>query len=75
MKSELELYKKLGVAPPRTHPTRRMTDRFTEMNIAVFEEALCGKCSKDLRVAKNVTYPERTIYCQTCYLAYMEARS
>ena len=74
LKPELELYQKLGVAPPRRHPTGRIQDLYREMNRPVFFDTTCAKCSKSLRVSDNRAYPKRTIYCQPCYLRYLEER-
>ena len=73
-KTELELYARLGVAPPRKHPTRRLTDHYHEMSMAVFEDGHCEKCNQQIRVAKNMTYPNRKLYCKSCYLAFIETR-
>ena len=75
LKPELKLHEKLGVAPPRMHPTRRINELYAEMNYAVFEDIPCVKCAKPIRVAKNRHYPDRLIYCKECYLCYLEAQS
>ena len=74
LKPELELYKRLGIAPPRKHPTRRIRELYAEMNIAVFETTACANCHKTIQVAKNTNYLERKIYCKSCYYAYLETR-
>ena len=73
-KAELDLYNKLGIAPPRKHPTRRLIERYQEMNIAVFENAQCEKCHQPIHVAKNMNYPDRKFYCRSCYLEFIESR-
>ncbi len=74
LKPELDLYQKLGVAPSRKHPTRRIRELYAEMNIAVFENAHCEKCHQVIRVAKNMTYPNRRLYCRSCYRALIDSR-
>ncbi len=69
---EIKLLNDLGVAPSRRHPTARIHDLYNEMNYAVYEEATCKKCAKDIRVAKNRKYTDRIIYCRPCYLEYLE---
>ncbi len=69
---ELEIYRKIGIAAPRSHATRRMVGLYQELNTAVFEDDSCAKCTKTIRVAKNKNYPNRTIYCKSCYLQYLE---
>ncbi len=74
LKPELELYQKLGVAPLRRHPTGCIHDLYREMNRPIFHETTCAKCGKGIRVADNQAYPKRIIYCQLCYLRYLEER-
>ncbi|MDA1038388.1 MAG: hypothetical protein O2877_01725 [bacterium] len=74
LKPELALYTKLKIAPPRSHPTRRIYELYDEMNKAVYKEDTCKKCSKNLTVALNKKYTERNIYCMTCYLEFLEQR-
>ena len=74
LKPELAFYRRKRLAPPTTHMTTRMKDLLQEENLAVFENHACGKCAKQMRVAKNVKYPNRTIYCTACYLAHLETR-
>lgn len=69
---ELEIYKQLKIAPPRKHPTRRITDLYREMNMPIFFETECQKCQKIISTAKNQAYPNRKIYCHDCYLKYLE---
>lgn len=72
MKPELDFYRRKKIAPPHRHFVYRMMDLLQEDNLAVFEDWVCAKCSKEMRVAKNATYPHRTIYCESCFLAYLE---
>jgi hypothetical protein len=72
LKLELAFYQKMKIAPPRQHPTRRIQELYAEMNMAVFEKGVCKNCQKEIIVAKNKNYPDRTIFCCNCYLEYLE---
>ncbi|MBI4598773.1 hypothetical protein HY734_01085 [Candidatus Uhrbacteria bacterium] len=72
LKPELELYAKLGIAPPRSHPTSRLISLYREMNTPVLEDASCASCGTSMQVSKNLAYPERKMYCKSCYLEYLE---
>ncbi|MFH1253501.1 MAG: hypothetical protein V1664_04200 [Candidatus Uhrbacteria bacterium] len=72
LSAELALYKKLGIAPSRRHPTGRIHDLYKEMNKPIFFDSACYNCKKTIRTAKNIAYPDRKIYCQACYLKYLE---
>jgi len=74
LRPEIEFYRKFKIAPPNRHPVYRMQQMIRRANLAVFEEAVCTKCNKSLTVAKNLTFPERNIYCKPCYRKYMEGR-
>jgi hypothetical protein len=69
---EINFYKKLGISAPRSHPTRRLTELLIELNIYVFENQVCAKCSKPIRVGKNRSYHNRVVYCKSCYFNYLE---
>lgn len=72
IKPEVEFYKKMRIAPPDKHFTRRVRDLYWAANIGVFEPHACAKCNRNMTVAHNRKYPERRIYCKTCYLRYLE---
>lgn len=74
IKPELELYKRLGIAPPIQSGMRRLRSLVEEANSAIPMEAVCAKTGKKLRVAKNKAYPTRTIYCREAYLQYLEGK-
>lgn len=74
IKPEIEHYRKLKIAPPDQHPVFRIQAMMRRANIAVFEETKCDKCEESITVAKNLTFPKRTIYCKKCYFTYMETR-
>ncbi len=72
MKPEIAFYKKHRIAPPRQHFTARIRDLMWQMNTGLFEDVDCVKCSKQVMVATNRTFTNRKIYCNDCYLNYLE---
>ena len=69
---EVSLYKKLRVAPPTSHHVKRVLDLTLTANTGVFEEKICEGCKKKITVSKNARYPDRHIFCKSCYTEYME---
>lgn len=74
LKPELAFYRKHRLALPREHFTRRVDELMRQTNTGVFEEVSCGACSGPVKVATNGTFKDRKIYCQPCYLNYLESR-
>jgi len=72
LKPEIDFYKQEGIAPPTTHFISRVRKLFLSANSWSFETSECSKCQKNIFVAKNKTYSTRKIYCQACYLKYLE---
>ncbi|MBI4598772.1 hypothetical protein HY734_01080 [Candidatus Uhrbacteria bacterium] len=72
LRPELAFYKTMQIAPPVTHFVSRIRELYEDMNIGSFTDASCRQCGKGLRIAKNRRYPDRTVYCKACYLAYLE---
>ena len=71
-KHEIAYCKKYGIAPYTTHFLSRFWSAQKEMNLILPVDAQCGACSKALTVSKNLTYPDRKIYCMECYLKHLE---
>ncbi len=69
---ELDFYRKHKIAPPNRHFILRVKDILAEGNVARYEKKTCTQCQIEVEVAVNMTYPERKIYCQKCYLDYLE---
>ncbi|MFH1405433.1 MAG: hypothetical protein ABIH21_05080 [Patescibacteria group bacterium] len=69
---EIAFYRKHNIAPPARHFILRVKDILVESNIGQYESAVCAKCSRSLTVAQNKTFKNRQIYCQECYLQYLE---
>jgi hypothetical protein len=72
LKPELELYQKLKVALPRHHPRGRIMEIYRQLNKPEFVGMVCQSCKKEIRVAKNYAFPDRKIFCRSCYNAYIE---
>ncbi|PJA46879.1 hypothetical protein CO172_03430 [Candidatus Uhrbacteria bacterium CG_4_9_14_3_um_filter_36_7] len=69
---ELELYQVMKLPLPREHFIKRVFDLWRELNMNVYNNGTCQKCEKDIIFAKNRLYPHRKLYCQSCYLLYLE---
>ncbi|MFH1253753.1 MAG: hypothetical protein V1664_05520 [Candidatus Uhrbacteria bacterium] len=72
---EIEWYQKHSIAPPVEHQIERVRKLIMSSNSGVFENKKCSKCEKDMIVSKNLAYPDRVIYCNACYLKYIEEHS
>ncbi len=72
LRPEIDFYKKNRIAPPNVHFIPRVKQLYWEGNTGVFVDARCAKCDQEIMVARNKTYPNRTIYCKPCYLEYLE---
>jgi len=59
---------------PREHYSSRLRRQIQMLNLIDTEETICASCQKHLRVHKNKTFKNRKIYCQLCYLKYLETR-
>jgi hypothetical protein len=69
-KQEIEFCKRYGIAPYTTHFLSRFWQRQKEMNLIIPIETNCAQCGKNIRTSKN--YPDRKVYCRSCYLKYLE---
>ncbi len=72
LKPEIAFYRKHRLAPPRQHFTARIRDLIWASNSGLMERGSCSECNKEIYAATNRTFPNRTIYCQACYLKYLE---
>jgi len=72
LKPELEFYKQEGIAPPNNHFMPRVRSLLWHANSGVIEKQNCAKCQKEILVALNKAFQNRKIYCQSCYLKYLE---
>ncbi|MFH1404949.1 MAG: hypothetical protein ABIH21_02510 [Patescibacteria group bacterium] len=71
-KQELDYYRRKRLAPPNAHLTHRIISLLHESNLAVFENKTCAKCSAQILVGKNITFPNRKVLCRKCYANYLE---
>jgi hypothetical protein len=69
---ELEFYGKLKVVPPNIHYTARVENLYRELNAGIFIGTECANCGQKIQTTKNYAYPDRKIYCHSCYLKYLE---
>ncbi|PJA47369.1 hypothetical protein CO172_01905 [Candidatus Uhrbacteria bacterium CG_4_9_14_3_um_filter_36_7] len=72
LKPEIEHYRSVHVAPPNTHFIRRTNKASVLGQLCSLEKRLCSNCAKESLVAKCENYPDRKIYCKSCYLNYLE---
>ncbi|MBI2485216.1 hypothetical protein HYW18_03665 [Candidatus Uhrbacteria bacterium] len=70
--AELELYRKLRLAPPKEHFISRVIELFRTMQGCGFEKRVCVACSAEVTISFNAKYPDRKVYCKKCYLEYLE---
>ena len=75
LKPEITFYKKHRIAPPRQHFTARIRDLIWASNSGLMEKNTCSNCHKEIYVATNRTFTNRKIYCQSCYVQYLETNS
>ena len=59
---------------PREHYSSRLRRQVQMLNLIDTEDTVCASCQKQLKVHKNKTFKNRKIYCQPCYLKYLETR-
>ncbi|HBR80902.1 MAG: hypothetical protein UX09_C0015G0004 [Candidatus Uhrbacteria bacterium GW2011_GWE2_45_35] len=72
LKPELDYYRAKRIAPPAEHFIRRLNEVALNGQLSSFETKQCHKCQKELLVSKCPNYPDRKIYCNDCYLKYLE---
>ena len=70
--SEVDLYKRLRIAPPVEHHVKRVYDFVQGSNNGVFKDSQCVQCGKKVMVSTNPKFPNRKIYCKKDYLEYLE---
>lgn len=72
---ELKYRKEKGYPFPRRHFRARLIELFRQINSPEREMATCGKCGKEVEVAKNRMFPNRNVYCYEDHLRYLEERN
>jgi len=71
---ELAYLKSHNLPFPREHYSSRLRRQIQMLNLIETEKAECAACQKSITVHKNKTFKNRKIYCQPCYLNYLEER-
>lgn len=71
-KSEIAYLKQFNIAAPRRHFTSRMRDLLFSMSSGPFIGQTCSVCAKTVTMATNRAYAQRKVYCNACYLTYLE---
>ncbi|KKS45183.1 MAG: hypothetical protein UV08_C0007G0028 [Parcubacteria group bacterium GW2011_GWA2_42_18] len=66
IESELMLYRKMNLPPPRICPACRHTRRFNRCAKPIFYDRICAKCSKSIKTSYAPDRPE-IVYCEKCY--------
>ena len=72
LRPEVEHYRALRIAPPDDHFIPRFIRATTVSQIVAFESRTCAQCQTAMMVSCCPSYPNRRIYCQSCYLQYLE---
>jgi hypothetical protein len=72
LKPEIAHYRKWRIAPPGEHFIPRMQQMSWSAQVAKFEDRACVNCQKPILTTACRRYPNRRIFCRSCYAAYME---
>ena len=72
LKPEAEYYRKERIAPPNDHFILRLKKLSEAGQKAQLKRRDCSVCEKKMVISVNKRYPERKIYCKSCYLKYLE---
>ncbi|MEK7105338.1 MAG: hypothetical protein AAB865_01505 [Patescibacteria group bacterium] len=72
--AEFEIYKAKRWPLPRRHFVSRLTDLVRLSNSPIEEQATCGSCSQSITTYRNFSFPTRIVYCNACYLKFLETR-
>ncbi len=71
---ERQMYKAKHWPLPRKHFVTRLTELIRLSNSPIVEEAVCGLCAQAIVTYRNFSFPERTVYCNECYLKFLETK-
>ncbi len=72
LRPELDFYQRMHIAPPRRHFIPRMQELMWMQNTGIMQEETCKQCGKRIVVATNRLFKNRKLYCNECYLSYLE---
>lgn len=71
---EFAFYQKHQLPLPRQHPLERLW-ALCKLSNAIFPvKGQCDNCSKSLSFHPNQTFASRKVFCEPCYLRYIEER-
>lgn len=73
-KAELDYRKERGYPFPRRHYTARLKELLASVNGPIQQQVACAKCARQIMTSVSTIYPKRTIYCKSCYYAFMETK-
>ncbi len=71
---ELAYLKRSGLPFPQSHYSTRLRDLYLTMNRPEAEQKHCASCQKLISVGRNKTFPNRRVYCSSCYLKYLNVQ-
>ncbi|MFH1253503.1 MAG: hypothetical protein V1664_04210 [Candidatus Uhrbacteria bacterium] len=72
LKDEYEVYKNKKLPFPTEHYATRLLRLLDFSYGPISEERVCASCQKITTTYNNQAFPNRRIYCQGCYLKYLE---
>ena len=70
--AELTMRLHYGWSLPNRHFLSRLTDLVHHANSPVEEKILCTSCQQSIVTFKNSLFSERRVFCQPCYLSFLE---
>jgi len=70
--ADLTFYQMMHLPFPKEHFLRRIREIARLSNSMIMTSYFCELCKTSLRVAENLIIKQRKIYCQKCYLNYLE---
>ncbi len=68
IRQELDFYRKMNIAIPKTCPEVRYKERSSKRNSRSLYDRQCAKCAKEIQTSYAPNRPE-TVFCEECYLA------
>ncbi|MFH1253640.1 MAG: hypothetical protein V1664_04930 [Candidatus Uhrbacteria bacterium] len=72
-KEDYEFYRRHHLPLPREHFISRVKKIARMCNVTFTRHQIkCAKCQAEIWVADNPTFKDHKIYCQTCYLKFLE---
>ena len=72
--AEMAVYKQRRWPLPRKHFVSRLTELVRLSNSPHTQPATCGSCQQAIVTYRNFSFPEHTVYCNACYLKFLETR-